>query len=352
MSEPVLSSGAQRLLIDAELAADRETLGGLLAEIAAARPDLELSVCGDQDTMIDGVDGVVLPAGDETAGLEEALVAGRLQGAMVLSARERVLGWARRAELPALAPSMGRPLAEQLSPRELVLSDAAAVLLRARRQREGRPFLVGVNGIDRAGKTEFASRLSDRLEALGFRISRVALADFTAEKKERRAKGYGEADGLFRKHYAMERLREQMLSPMQQCRELPLQIHYDVYDVSRERVAQKRNLVLERDSMVMLEGPFLFQADLFSFFDFRIYLVSDFERAIELALGDLEGKKREKRLRDFQRVELAAQSLYLKQDAPWKRAHLVLRGINTDAPVVERAAFDLGRGEFQAGALD
>ncbi len=352
MSAPVLSSNAERLLVDAGLVGDRESLGTLLAEIAAARPDLRLSVCGDRETMVDGVDTIVLPDGDETVGLQDAHAAGRLQGAMVLSARERILGWARRAELAALAPSMGRPLAEQLSAPELVLSDAAAVLLRARRQREGRPFLVGVNGIDRAGKTEFASRLSDRLEALGFRISRVALADFTAEKKERRAKGYAEADGLFRKHYAMERLREQLLSPMQQCRELPLQIQYDVYDLSRERVAEKRNLLLERDSMVMLEGPYLFQGDLFSFFDFRIYLVSDFERAIELALGDLEGKKREKRLREFQRVELAAQSLYLKQDAPWKRAHLVLRGINTDAPVVERASFDLGLGDFQVGARD
>ena len=41
-----------------------------------------------------------------------------------------------------------------------ILRDAVTLLLAARRQREGRPFLVGVNGIDKAGKTGFAAALA------------------------------------------------------------------------------------------------------------------------------------------------------------------------------------------------
>ncbi len=348
MSAPALSSACQRILVDAALSKDT---AALLDELRASRPDLELLVYGEGDWP--GADSILAPnQADETAALEEAHAAGRLAQVLVLSARERVLGWARRAELPTLSPVMGRPLSEQLASAALVLDDVAAFLLRTRRAHEGRPFLVGVNGIDNSGKTEFAARLSDRLDSLGFRVERISLSDFTAEKRDRRAKGYTEAEGFYRKQYSMDRLREQLLLPLRQCRELPLQVQYDSYDLARDRLGEKCKLQLDRNSMVILEGPYLFQADLFPFFDFRIYLVSDFERAIELALTGLEGKKRDKRHAEYQRRELAAQSLYLKQEAPWKRAHLVLRGVNTETPTVERAEFALDIAELGTAASD
>ncbi len=349
MSAPALSSACSRLVVDASLAGTDMTV--LIDELRAARPDLDLLLYGTADGS--GADAILEPhPDDETAALAAAHAAGELDNVLVLSARERVLGWARRAELPVLEPKLGKPLADQLAASALVLDDVAAMLLRARRAHEGKPFLVGINGIDNSGKTEFASRLSDRLDSLGFRVERVSLSEFTAEKRERRAKGYSEAEGLYRKHYAMERLREQLLLPLRQGGELPLQFQFDRHDLDRDRPGEKRRMHLGRDSMVMLEGPFLFQADLFPFFDFRIYLVSDFERAIELALTGLEGKKRDRRHAEFQRRELAAQSLYLKQEAPWKRAHIVLRGVNTAMPTVEQATFSVDHGEQGLAARD
>lgn len=342
MPKHALRSGCSRLLVDTSLAST--DTDALLAELRAARPDLELIAYGTVDCP--GADSTLAASPeDETAALAEAHVAGELEGVLVLSARERLLGWARRAELPVLVPKLGSPLAEQLSASALVLDDVASLLLRARRAREGKPFLVGVNGIDNSGKTEFSARLSDRMESLGFRVERVSLSEFTAEKRARRAKGYSEAEGYYRKHFSMERLREQLLTPLRQCAELPLQFQFDTHDLDRDRPGEKRRMHLDRDSMVMLEGPFLFQAELFPYFDFRIYLVSDFERAIELALTGLEGKKRERRHVEYQRRELAAQSLYLKQGAPWKRAHIVLRGVNTDSPTVEEATLVVDQGE-------
>lgn len=350
MPAPVLSSTARRLLVDAALA-DGIPLAELVASLREARPDCELIVLGGSQGLAGDLPQI--PGGEEeTAALDAAMAQRRLEGALVLSARERILGWARHAGLAALAPGPDQTLADHVTPHALVLNDAVAMLLRARRRREGRPYLVGVNGIDKAGKTVFTNRLAARLEDLGFRTECLAMTEFVAEKKERRAKGYPEAEGLYHKHYALERLRKQLLWPLQQCRELPLQLHFDVYDADRERLAEKRSLHLDRDSMAILEGPYLFQGDLFSFFDFRIYLVSDFERAIDLALGDLTGKAREKRLLEFQRRELAAQSLYLKQEAPWKRAHLVLRGVNSETPSVEQVQLEVARGEFPAGAGD
>ncbi|MBM4117140.1 hypothetical protein FJ251_05255 [bacterium] len=344
MSAPLLSSDCEQVLVDARLAPGRPALAALLAELRAARPDCKLLLFETPPATAGESVGAEALAGSDGEGgteeLERARGEGRLARTLVFSDRERVLAWARRVGLPAFAAVPGLPVAEQLSRRALVLRDAVTVLLHARRQREGAPFLVGINGIDKAGKTSFAAALGERLAGFGLQVEQVALSAFTADKKERRAKGYPEAEGFYRKHYALERLREQILLPLRQARELPLELAFDVHDLARDRGGGKRRLQLARGAIVILEGPFLFQADVFGLYDFRIYLVSDFERALELALAGLAGKAREQRQQEFQRRELAAQSLYLKQETPWKRAHLVLRGVNTDTPRIEDAHVD------------
>jgi uridine kinase len=336
-----MGSECQQILVDARLAASPAELDALLAALRAARPDCRLLLFESPPDAAAEAAGTEALAGGETDGglaeLDRAREGGRLAGTLVLSDRERVLAWARRVGLPAFTSVPGLPVAAQLSRSALVLRDTVSALLHVRRLREGRPFLVGINGIDKAGKTSFAAALAERLAGFGLPVTQVALAEFTADKKERRAKGYPEAEGLYRKHYAMERLREQLLTPLRQARELPLELQVDVHDLARDRSGGKRRLLLERGAIVILEGPFLFQAEYFGLYDFRLYLVSDFERALELALAGLSGKAREQRQQEFQRRELAAQSLYLKQETPWKRAHLVLRGINTGLPRLEEA---------------
>ena len=62
----------------------------------------------------------------------------------------------------------------------------------------------------------------------------------------------------------------------------------------------------------------------------------DFKKSVELELRDYpEGKTREKREEEFLRRELAAQSIYLSQESPWKRAHIVLRDVNDARPKIE-----------------
>ena len=100
-------------------------------------------------------------------------------------------------------------------------------------------------------------------------------------------------------------------------------------------MAEKRSLSVGERSMLLMEGPFLFQEDLFAYFDFRIYLVSDFERSLEIELDGLEGRRRKRKEAEFLRVRFAAQSLYLRNDKPWKCAHLVIRGANTERPLIE-----------------
>jgi uridine kinase len=263
---------------------------------------------------------------------------GRLKKTLFVTANEKRIRLARQLGLAVLEAS-GADLLEQISPRALVLRDTASLILRVRRERKDRYLLAGINGIDNSGKSGFSMQLAAVLASLGLEPTLLSMESFTASKKARRARDYPEAERYYHKHYAMDRLREQLLLPLQGG--LASSVSYDHYETDRERVIEKKSISLNTRSALLLEGPFLFQEDLSAYFDFRIYLVTDFERAIDIELKDVPEKKRKKHEVRFVKSRLGAQSLYLRKEAPWKRAHVVIRGVNTERPVIENIADEL-----------
>ena len=333
MAVPLLSSRCRRLLVDSDLLGD----GPLFPQGDPEERELRVFHPGVAPAGMERRPGVVsVLAGD---GRDEGLPLlqtleqkGHLEGTLYVTAHERRAALARRLGRAVLHPGE-EPLAESLAAPALVLRDTASLLLRFKRQRQDRHLLTGVNGIDNSGKSRFAERLAAQLDSLGFQSERISMSAFTAPKKMRRDRDYPEAERLYRRGYAYDRLREQLLLPLQGGGTESLA--FDVYDRERERVVEKRSLSVGERSMLLMEGPFLFQEDLFAYFDFRIYLVSDFERSLEIELEGLDGRQRKRKEKEFLRVRFAAQSLYLRQDMPWKCAHLVIRGANTQQPLIE-----------------
>ncbi|MCP4546106.1 MAG: hypothetical protein GY835_06545 [bacterium] len=345
MNDVVLTSSFSRLLIDSALFAadaDYAAEGRTLLEELSGKPELLLYQANGGDTVgSEGFSRILVDAPNSFTELERVLQAGLLDDTLLVTPRERLVAWARRHKLPVVSPEPGQPLSETVHKRALVVRDTASLIIQSKRMKEDRPLLIGVNGISKAGKASFTSRIAEQLRGMGFNIIELSLDLFIAPRKQRRARGYSVADLYYHKYFDMERLHEQLLQPMFSGRSNELRI--DAYDLRKERVSETRVHELDRKTIVLLQGPFLFQRDYFSTFDFRIYLVTDFERSLSLELNGLEGKKREKRQREFTQRDLAAHSCYLRLENPWKRAHLVVRGVNSDEPSIE---------EFRFNALD
>ena len=330
------SSSCDRILLDASLFPDETEL---IASAGALRESLtgrELHLLSEGD--LPGAEGSGLFADVvETGGLPIDLeqLGARLEATstLIVTQQERIVAWARQKGLAVHKPADTGELQHSLSLSSLVMRDTTALLLRAKRHKEDRPFLVGVNGMSKSGKSSFAARLAAQLEGLGFETVLLPLDLFIAPKKVRRAKNYPEDFGHYRKYYAFDRLRSQILQPLQAGERV---VEFDAYDLEREKTVEKRKLVLGGQSMLLIEGLYLYQEEFFSAFDFRIYLVTDFQKCVDLELEAYpEGKSREKRKEEFLRRELAAQSIYLRQESPWKRAHIVLRDVNDAQPKIE-----------------
>ncbi|MBN2172221.1 MAG: hypothetical protein JW819_12950 [Candidatus Krumholzibacteriota bacterium] len=339
MPAPPLASQRGRVLLDASLWTDPAGAAALaerLHPILGARR-LALLWPGEAapGRVAAACDAVLIDAAapSDLSSLAAAQARGDLAGDLFVTANAKRAEWARQRELPVVALAPGEDAAARLAAPALLREDAAALVTAFQAARERRPLIVGVNGIDKSGKTRFAAGLAAELRRRGRVAETLSVESFLAPRRLRAAHDYPPVERYYRKRYDLERLRDQALRPLREEGRRRLRI--DVYDGRRERTGEELHLAFGETGLLIVEGPFLFRADLFYHFDFRIYLVTDFERALDLSLADVPAARREARRRALLAREVAAQQLYLRQETPWQRAHLVLRDVNGDAPSIE-----------------
>src|SRR5579871_5940390 len=73
--------------------------------------------------------------------------------------------------------------------------------------------LVGVDGVDGAGKTVFANALAHRIEALGCPVLRAGIDGFHNPRSTRYKRGRNNPEGFFRDSFNYDSLREHLMEP-------------------------------------------------------------------------------------------------------------------------------------------
>ncbi len=141
---------------------------------------------------------------------------------------------------------------------------------KANRIRGGpRPFLVGITGIDGAGKSCFSRDLSIYLASCGIDVTIVHLDDYHHRSAIRNT-----TDDPVHNYYTYgfdyDRLIEELIDPVRtqgafkgRLRHLDLEL--DQYD-------QVQDYDIRENTIVLVEGVFLFHPKLIDLFDYRVYL--------------------------------------------------------------------------------
>jgi uridine kinase len=183
------------------------------------------------------------------------------------------------------------------------------------RHRLGRTTIVGISGIDCAGKTTLAARLAAGLpeavvvEGDDFNRPRSERSTFPAEDPD-----YG---------FAYEALARRLLAPAREGTRAEARLR--VKDWERD-VWTERDFVIEPGATAIVEGVFLFRPSLRPLFDLAIWIDITFENALERAMrrdagvmGGPDGVRERYETRYF-----PAQRLHLEGDRPRELADLVL----------------------------
>jgi len=149
----------------------------------------------------------------------------------------------------------------------------------------GRPVLVGIDGMDGAGKTTFADELAAELLREGRTVVRISVDGFHRPRDERYRRGRHSPEGFWADSYDYDALRTQVLEPFapggsRRFRRAVRDVATDTaLDLPREHGSDSTVLVVD--------GIFLHRDELAAWWDFSVYLDVDFaETFARMAVRD------------------------------------------------------------------
>jgi phosphoglycolate phosphatase-like HAD superfamily hydrolase/uridine kinase len=193
------------------------------------------------------------------------------------------------------------------------------------RKQKDKAFVIGISGIDGAGKTTFAGALEAYLKSKGCPVQAILVDDFHNPKAIRYA-GDDQADNYFNKSFNINLIIEKLLAPLQKKR--PVTLKLKTLNWETDRYENKRGYTINQDTIVIFEGVFLFRKELAPYIDYKIFLDIPFEESKKRAI-----------LRDPQAIVskydvkyLPAQVKYTQDYPPPRTADIIIDNTNVEQP--------------------
>jgi uridine kinase len=137
---------------------------------------------------------------------------------------------------------------------------------------------VGIDGVDGAGKTVFATTLAQCLEKVGETVILASVDGFHNPRETRYAKGKDSPDGFFEDSYNYSALKSHLLDPLSDADNM--KFRRSVFDVKAdcERFAEQESA--ESPSILIVDGIFLHREELKDYWDFSIFLDVNFKISV------------------------------------------------------------------------
>lgn len=197
------------------------------------------------------------------------------------------------------------------------------------------PVLIGINGIDTSGKTTLTQALIPYIETSGRHIITASVDDFLNPEKIRYAQGEYSSEGCYHDTYNYKKMTEILLDPLKSGNRKYKTVSFD-YRIDREVMMPTRKA--DKNTILIMEGIFLFRPELVSYWDLKIFLDIDFESALERAVkrtADQEHIGSEQAIIDkYNTRYIPAQQLYYQEATPKEKADIIIDNNDFNNPVI------------------
>jgi uridine kinase len=196
-----------------------------------------------------------------------------------------------------------------------------------------RPFVVGVNGIDTAGKTEFSRKLEENLVKHGFKVQLIHIDDFH-NPKEIRYSGENEVENYFYRSLNLELLLDEILEPIKKDNKLDKTIMLLSLDTDKYELFRSYNV--DKDTIVILEGVFIFREEIRNYLDLKVFLQVPFELCKERAEKRDVPKFGKDILKKYDFKYTPTQRKYLEMFPPNELADIIIDNSDWNKPYIVR----------------
>lgn len=180
-------------------------------------------------------------------------------------------------------------------------------------------FMVGIDGVDAAGKTIFAAMLSEELRKRKHTVIEASMDGFHNPREIRYKMGRDSPEGYYRDSFNINAVKVLLIEPLKEERLYRTQ----AFDYKTNLATPFAGVLPEPGSILVFEGVFSFREELRHFWDYRIYLnispEESLKRGVERDPGEKEEVERKYRVR-----YLPGQQLYKDEAKPHEHAHIIV----------------------------
>lgn len=134
-------------------------------------------------------------------------------------------------------------------------------------RRAGDRFVVGIDGLSRAGKTTAVDKIQQRLIENNKSVCVFHIDDHIVERKKRNGTGFAQWHEYYKLQWDVGYLRRKLFEKLRDAPEISLPF----YDSERDETANK-TVIVPDNCIVVVEGVFLQRPEWREFFDFVVYL--------------------------------------------------------------------------------
>ena len=190
---------------------------------------------------------------------------------------------------------------------------------------EGRA-IVGVDGVDGAGKTVFAGELSSILMQSGRSVIQASVDGFHNDRAHRYRRGKSDPQGFFEDSYNYELLRNDLIDPFRKGKRKVSVARFN-HAIDAEILD---TTIVEPSAILVIDGIFLHRDELVGLWDFSIFLSVPFSVSYA-RLANRDGSNPDPRAVENRRY-YEGQQIYLSHCRPAKRATVVVDNSLIEAP--------------------
>jgi uridine kinase len=193
-------------------------------------------------------------------------------------------------------------------------------------------MIVGVTGIDASGKSTMTTLLAEELKRSGLSVEIVRLDDFHQSRADRHPTEIPEPEQYFEHGFDFERLRNEILKPIRDNGILEASLVS--LDLLEDAWTAERKYSVSRDTIVLLDGVFLFRPDIAHFLDLIIFLEVDAKIVLERAQQRDVPAHGAEIMQRYETKYLPAQRAYLEEYPSERNADVIIDNNDWENPIV------------------
>ncbi len=202
----------------------------------------------------------------------------------------------------------------------------------ARKQRN-HTITVGINGVDGSGKTMLAGNLTRILEQAGHPVCRISVDGFHHPKRHRYRRGELSPEAYYHDSINYETFADGALKPAFKAQEYPFLCQTKAFDLERN----KEDVLfqeIDRDTIVITEGVFLFRPEILPFLNVKIFIEADFKVILErVKIRDIKTLGSTEKIQErYERKYIPGQKLYFEDVNPKNLADLIIDNNDFENP--------------------